>query len=98
LILSFKLRWLAQELGLEKLVLKGGKMIGYFIANPQSIFYETPVFTGVLNYIQKNPKNCSFSEANDKLRIIYTDITNLKKGFERLNEIQELVENYSIAE
>ena len=91
LILSFKLRWLAQDLGLEKLVLKGGKMIGYFISNPQSVFYETPVFTSVLNYIQKNPKNCSFSEANDRLRIIYTDITNLKKGFERLFEIQELV-------
>jgi transcription-repair coupling factor (superfamily II helicase) len=66
-------------------------MIGYFIANPQSVYYETPIFTAVLNYIQKNPAGCSFSEANDKLRIIYTDITNLKKGFERLNEIQELV-------
>ena len=96
LILSFKLRWLAQDLGLEKLVLKGGKMIGYFISNPQSVFYETPVFTSVLNYIQKNPKNCSFSEANDRLRIIYTDITNLKKGFERLHEIQELVEEISL--
>ncbi len=91
LILSFKLRWLAQDLGLEKLVLKGGKMIGYFISNPQSVYYETPIFSAVLNYIQKNPVGCSFSEANDKLRIIYTDISNLKKGFERLNEIQELV-------
>lgn len=93
LILSFKLRWLAQDLGLEKLVLKGGKMIGYFISNPQSVYYETPIFTAVLSYIQQNPINCSFSEANDKLRIIYTDIHNLKKGFERLYEIQEIHAN-----
>ena len=66
-------------------------VIGYFIANPQSVYYETPIFSAVLNYIQKNPSGCTFSEANDKLRIIYADITNLKKGFERLNEIQELV-------
>ena len=71
-------------------------IVNNLISNPQSVFYETPVFTSVLNYIQKNPKNCSFSEVNDRLRIIYTDITNLKKGFERLHEIQELVEEISL--
>lgn len=88
LILSFKLRWMAEELGLEKLVIKGGKMIGYFISNPQSKFYETGMFTAVLNYIQSSPKNCKLSEANDKLRIIYDDIHHIKKAFERLEEIR----------
>ena len=91
LILSFKLRWMAQELGLEKLVLKGGKMIGYFISNPQSVYYESPIFTGVLNYIQRGPKDCKMSEANDKLRIIYDNVQHLRMAYERLEEIKLLV-------
>ena len=38
LVLSFRLRWLAEEIGLERLVIKSGKMVGYFISNPQSPF------------------------------------------------------------
>ncbi len=87
LILSFKLRWLAQDLGLEKLVLKSGKMLGYFISNPQSAYYETDTFTRVLNYIQKQQTDCKISEQNDKLRIIYSNVNNLKQAFEKLNEI-----------
>jgi transcription-repair coupling factor (superfamily II helicase) len=87
LILSFKLRWLAQELGLEKLVLKSGKMLGYFIANPQSTFYESEVFTRVLEFIQRPHADCKISENNDRLRIIYSNVFNLKQAFEKLSEI-----------
>ena len=87
LIQSFKLRWLAQSLGLEKLVLKQNKMIGYFISNPQSKFYETETFTAVLNYIQRATKGCKISEANDRLRIIYDDVKDINKAYVKLNEI-----------
>ena len=87
LIQSFKLRWLAQSLGLEKLVLKQNKMIGHFISNPQSKFYETETFTAVLNYIQRATKGCKISEANDRLRIIYDDVKDINKAYEKLNEI-----------
>lgn len=87
LIQSFKLRWLAQEIGIEKLVLKSGKMIGYFIANPQSKFYESPVFTKVIDYIQKHSKDAKLSEKNDRLRIIYSDISNLNQAFDHFENI-----------
>jgi len=87
LVLSFKLRWLAQDMGLERLVIKSGKMIGYFISNPQSQFYETELFTAVLNFIQRNGQNCKLSEQNDRLRIIFSDVKHLKDAFERLNTI-----------
>jgi transcription-repair coupling factor (superfamily II helicase) len=87
LVLSFKLRWLAQDMGLERLVIKSGKMIGYFISNPQSQFYETELFTAVLNFIQRNSQNCKLSEQNDRLRIIFSDVKHLKDAFERLNTI-----------
>lgn len=84
LIVSFKLRWLAQKLGLERLVIKGGKMVGYFIQNPQSTFYETATFTQLLNHIQRNSQNCKMSEQNDRLRIIFSDVKHIKHAFELL--------------
>ena len=87
LILSFKLRWLAQELGIEKLVLKSSKMIGYFIANPQSKFYESPVFTKVLDYMQKHPSEAKLSEKNDRLRLVYSDVESLTNAYNRFESI-----------
>ena len=87
LILSFKLRWLAQEIGVEKLVLKSYKMIGYFIANPQSKYYESPVFTKVLDFMQKHPMEVKLSEKNDRLRIIYSDVLSLTDAFSRLDRV-----------
>jgi transcription-repair coupling factor (superfamily II helicase) len=87
LLRSFELRWLAQEIGFEKLVIKQGSMIGYFVSNPQSRYYESPMFTQVLKYVQSNPKDCKMSEKNDKLRLIYSNVMNMDQAFERLGEI-----------
>lgn len=87
LIISFRLRWLAEKMGLERLVIKSGKMIGYFIADPQSHFYETEVFTQVLNHIQRNARGCKLSEKNDRLRIIFDEVKHIKDAYEQINAI-----------
>ncbi len=87
LLRSFKLRWLAQELGIEKLVLKSNKMIGYFVNNSNSSFYESLVFTKVLDYMQKNPTAAKLSEKNDRLRIIYDDVKTLSDAHDQLDRI-----------
>jgi transcription-repair coupling factor (superfamily II helicase) len=84
LMISFRLRWMAEKMGLERLVIKSGKMIGYFIADPQSPFYETETFTQVLNHIQRNVKGCTLSEKNDRLRIIFSDVKHIKDAYEQL--------------
>jgi len=84
---SFELRWLAQDLGIERLVMKSGSMVCYFISNPQSSFYDSPVFQGVLRYIQSNPKDCKLSEKNDRLRLLYSHIQTIDQAVRRLEEI-----------
>jgi transcription-repair coupling factor (superfamily II helicase) len=84
LIISFRLRWLAEKMGMERLVLKSGKMIGYFIADPQSPFYETETFTQVLNHIQRNARGCKLSEKNDRLRIIFDEVKHIKDAYEQI--------------
>lgn len=84
---SFELRWLAEEIGLERLVIKSGTMIGHFVANSQSRYYDSPRFTQVLQYVQTQPRDCKLSEKNDRLRIIYSNILTMDQAFERLREI-----------
>ena len=87
LVRSFRLRWQAQELGMEKLVLKSNKMIGYFIGNAKSPFYESPVFTKVLDFMQKHPTRAKLNEKNERLRIIFDNVNSLSDAFNRLNQI-----------
>ncbi|WP_271405508.1 transcription-repair coupling factor [Tenacibaculum soleae] len=73
---SVRIKWLAKELGLEKIILKQKRMIGYFVSDQQSGFYQTPAFTKMLQYVQKNSKSCIMKEKQTKngLRLLITFI------------------------
>jgi transcription-repair coupling factor (superfamily II helicase) len=88
---SFELRWLAQDIGIEKLVIKSGTMVCYFISNPQSSYFDSTEFKQVLRYVQGCPKECKLSEKNDKLRLIYTNIFSIDQAKKRLGEVLESV-------
>mgnify|MGYP000678146889 CR=1 FL=1 len=59
LLNSVRIKWIANSIGLEKIVLKKGKMIGYFIADQQSGFYQSATFTKVLQFVQWSLENLS---------------------------------------
>jgi len=73
---SVRLKWYAKKLGIEKIVLKQKRMIGYFIADQQSEFYQTKAFTKVLKHVQQNPTTCVIKEKQTKigLRLLITFI------------------------
>ncbi|MDG1857627.1 MAG: hypothetical protein P8I94_00905, partial [Emcibacteraceae bacterium] len=90
LMLSFQLRWLAQDLGIEKLVIKGGKMVGFMISDPQSKFYESPIFQVLLKRIQTGELPCTLAEKNDKLRMVFTNVHDVHKAFKLFASIREV--------
>jgi transcription-repair coupling factor (superfamily II helicase) len=87
LFVSMQLRWLAKQIGFEKLVLKSERMIGYFIANQEAAYYQSERFTQILNYVQSRPLYCELSEKNNKLRLLYGNINSMQQAFFRLKEI-----------
>jgi transcription-repair coupling factor (superfamily II helicase) len=84
LLYSFELRWLAQDLGMERLVIKSEKLVGYFISNPQSSFYETETFTLLLNKIMSIGKDYRLVQNNDKLRLVIEPVRHIKDAFEKM--------------
>ncbi len=62
LLNSVRIKWIATHIGLERVILKKNKFIGYFIADQQSVFYQTNIFTRILHYVQAHPKQCQLKE------------------------------------
>ena len=73
---SVRIKWLAKALGLDKIILKQKRMIGYFVADQQSDFYQTAAFSSILKYVQQNSKSCVMKEKETKngLRLLITFI------------------------
>ena len=91
LLNSVRIKWLSKELGIEKIILKQQRMIGYFVSNQQSEFYQTAAFTKVLKYVQKNSTRCVMKEKETKnglrLMITFIKIDSVKRALEVLHTI-----------
>ena len=88
LLNSVRIKWIATSMGLEKIILKQNKLIGYFISDQQSGFYQSPVFTKVLQFVQHNPTVCKMKEKNTRngLRLLLTfeKVTSIDKALQVL--------------
>lgn len=88
LLNSVRLKWIANSIGLEKVVLKKGKFIGYFISDQQSEFYQSAPFTRVLQFVQGNPKKCTMKEKETRnvlrLLLVFEGISSIDKALSAL--------------
>lgn len=80
LIEIISLRWMAMDLGFEKIVLKSGKMLAYFVADQQSDFYASNGFRQILQYIQQHSTIGKVSERNNKLSVIFPKVSSVNKA------------------
>jgi len=91
LLNSVRIKWIANSIGLEKVVLKKGKFLGYFISDQQSDFYQSAAFTQVLKYVQSNPQTCRLKEKQTRnglrLLLVFDEVVNVTKA---LNAISPL--------
>jgi transcription-repair coupling factor (superfamily II helicase) len=91
LLNSVQIKWLATKIGFEKVIMKQNKLIGYFIQDQQSSFYQSPNFTKVLQFVQTHPQVCKMKEKQTRngLRLLLTfeKITSVKQALEALQPI-----------
>lgn len=89
LIMVVRLRSLAKTLGIEKVVLKGGRMSLFLVSNPESPYYQSKAFDKLLDYIQKYPRSCELKERNGKRSVSIQHIPNVETACMALMEILE---------
>ncbi len=92
LLNSVRIKWLAISMGLERLIMKQKKMVGYFVADQQSAFYQSVAFTNVLQYVQTHPQKVTMKEKQTRngLRLILTF-----EGISSVNKALRALEPFS---
>lgn len=91
LLTSVRIKWIATRLGLEKIVMKQGKFVGYFVSDQQSGFYQSESFGKVLKAVQNNPKILRMKEKQTRagLRLLLTveNVKTVDRVYDILNTI-----------
>lgn len=93
LINTIRLRWIAKKIGFERLMLKNRRMTGFFVSNEDSPYYQSKVFSQILNYVQNHPEACKMREKKDKLTLTFENITHINAALHSLNLIINRIEN-----
>jgi transcription-repair coupling factor (superfamily II helicase) len=87
LIRVVSLRALGKQLGIEKLMLKQGKMYLYFVSNPDSPYYQSDAFGKILKYVSDHTRQCNFREANGKRSVVITPVASVEDALTICREI-----------
>lgn len=83
-----KIQNLAKFLGIEKLTLKKNRLTLRFIANKNSMFYDSAIFQNIISYTINNPDISAMSESNKGLSLSIQNIQSLSESLEILNNIK----------
>ncbi len=84
---GIRLRWLGQQMGLEKMVLKKGTLIGTFIADQKHGFFESDAFNAVLRAVQAQPRRFKVYEKAGTLRISVQDVKSVQGAKEAMESV-----------
>jgi transcription-repair coupling factor (superfamily II helicase) len=84
-----RIQWFAEGLGFEKVKISNGKMICFFVSNPISKYYESPIFQNVLNYVQQNPVVCRMKEGKQRLTLSFDNIQDIGSALSRFRSMGE---------
>lgn len=94
LIRIVRLRRLAKPLGIEKIVLKNGKMSLNLVSDIESPYYQSFAFGSLLNYVQEHPRNCKLREEGKKRSLLIGNVETVENAVTILEEISEKNNNY----
>ena len=79
-----RIRQLGKKLGFEKIIIKNGVLIAFFITNPLSQYYRSDKFSKVLEKVNEHPKLFEMKQPDGKLRIIVRNVDSIEKAFKIL--------------
>jgi transcription-repair coupling factor (superfamily II helicase) len=86
-----RLKWIATQLGMEQMIIKGRHLRCYFISNQESSFYNSPVFGKILTYVQQHKKGIYLRETEKYLVLNIEGVTSMKEAKEQLENIGAFV-------
>ena len=83
-----RLRNLGATLGFEKIIVKNGMFIAFFLSNPMSAYYKSDTFDHVLARVTAESARISLKQTENKLKIVAHGIESLSAGLTLLRKLQ----------
>jgi len=82
------LRRLGKLLGCEKIILRQGLMTLQFVSNPNSAYYQSKAFEGVINYVGNHARQCEFKQMGNRRLLKVSAIATVEAAVEVLRQLQ----------
>ena len=82
-----RIRQLGLKLGFEKIIIKNGVIIAFFISNPLSQYYRSDRFAGILEKVSQHPKLFELKQNDNKLRVFVRNVDGIAKAYAILKKL-----------
>ncbi len=86
-----RLRKEAIKLGFERIVIKNGIMLAYFVNNQKSPYYQSQIFASILGYLNGRTKEFRLKEQNNKLMLRVMGVDSMEKAYNIVNQMKKAV-------
>ena len=90
LLKTVRLRWLAESLYFEKLVLKNGYLKAYLVEQLNQLYYQSKEFGKVLAFVKKYPSKCRLKETKKRVLLQIEDTLDIDAALFYLNMMTAL--------
>ena len=87
LIETVRLRWMAEQLGFEKMTIKNETLRAYFLPSDNEAYYKSEVFGNILQYVQLHPRRCKMKEHKNRLILSISEVIDIKEAKKVLSGI-----------
>ena len=84
---TVKLRWAAEKLGIEKLVLKSNQMKCYLLPSSRDDFYSSVVFQKIMRFAQIHSKQTKIKEHKNRLILTVEGVASITKAQTKLKDM-----------
>lgn len=84
-----RIRHLGEKLGFDKIIMKNGLMIAFFVQNPMSEYYRSSLFRSVLEKVGECGVLFTMKQKDSKLRLICHNVSSVKKALENLRKLDK---------
>lgn len=80
LIETVRIRWKAESLGFEKLLIKNGSLKAYFVSADNEKYFKSDIFGRILTFVQMHSKKCKMKDYKGRPILKIEDIENIEQA------------------
>jgi transcription-repair coupling factor (superfamily II helicase) len=92
LMLTIQSRWLAVDIGFEKMTLKDTTLRCYFINRPDSPYFESALFKGVLQFLQEGTNKARLRQTGRMILMVVDQMEHMQDVLDFLHSMHQFLQ------